>query len=191
MPASGRYRSLQPRIALGATYKTAWFMAHRIRLAMSTGELALPRWAVPAPAGVVETDETYFGKARGQGKGAHLSKKRKLVALVERDGAVRSYHVKQVAAKTLRPILEKQIAKFARRMTDSPPVYGKISGAFAKPRNGQSSREGIRSRRRDDQHRGGLLRNHKARHHSAHWKYAPFQNGCRDDGRTLQVNGED
>jgi transposase-like protein len=113
---------------LGVTYKTAWFLSHRIREAMKDGGAGM--LGGPGTSGIVEADETYFGKTRGQGKGAHLGKKQKVLALVERDGPVRAFHVPQVTAATLKPILEGQIAEGARLMTDTSPVYGKIGGSF-------------------------------------------------------------
>jgi transposase-like protein len=113
---------------LGVTYKTAWFMTHRIREAMkdtSTGQLG-----GAGTSGIVEADETHFGETEGHGKGAHLGKKQKVVALVERKGRVRAFHVPSVTSDTLKPILEDQIAKDARLMTDTAPVYKKIGKSF-------------------------------------------------------------
>lgn len=69
-----------------------------------------------------------MGKTQGQGKGAHFRKKQRVVALVERRGRV---HVSTVTTKTLKPILEGQIAKTARFMTDTSPVYTEIGKSFA------------------------------------------------------------
>jgi len=65
---------------LGVTYKTAWFLAHRIREAMKDGSTAL--LGGPGTSGIVEADETYLGKIKGQGKGPHFGKKQKIVALL-------------------------------------------------------------------------------------------------------------
>jgi transposase-like protein len=70
---------------LGVTYKTAWFLTHRIREAMKDG--STDQLGGPGSSGIVEADETYFGKNKGHGKGAHINKKEKIVALVERNGA--------------------------------------------------------------------------------------------------------
>jgi len=113
---------------LGVTYKTAWFMTHRIREAMKdTSDTQL---GGAGSSGIVEADETYFGKTKGQGKGGHLGKKQKVVALVERDGSVRAFHVPTVNGANLKPILDKHIAKSARLMTDQAPVYKKIGKSF-------------------------------------------------------------
>ena len=114
---------------LGVTYKTAWFMTHRIREAMR--DTSTDKLGGDGTSGIVEADETYFGKTKGHGKGAHISKKQKVVALVERKGRVRAYHVPTVNAETLKPILEAQIAKSARLMTDSAGLYTKIGESFA------------------------------------------------------------
>lgn len=113
---------------LGVTYKTAWFLTHRIREAMI--DTSSDKLGGPGSSGVVEADETYFGKNKGRGKGSHIGKKQKVVALVERKGRVRAFHVPTVTAETLKPILQGQIAETARLMTDSARVYDKIGTAF-------------------------------------------------------------
>lgn len=112
---------------LGVTYKTAWFMTHRIREAMAAGTFSGP---LGSTGGIVEADETYWGnneKVRRHGKG----QKMKVFSLVERDGDVRSFHVPNVTGKTLAPILKKQVAQQAHLMTDEAPVYGKPGKEFA------------------------------------------------------------
>lgn len=111
---------------LGITYKSAWFMAHRIREAMGEPN--------PGPLGgenkVVEADETYIGgKARNR-KGK-VPSKQAVVSLVERGGEVRSVHVPNVTAATLRPILVKLASRKSMLMTDESPVYPKIGREFA------------------------------------------------------------
>jgi transposase-like protein len=123
-----RYFSHQIHRTLGVTYKTAWFMTHRIREAMR--DTMQGQLGGPDTSGVVEADEVYLGKTRGRGKGAHLSKKQQVVALVERKGRVRAFHVPTVNIDTLKPILEGQIAKSARLMTDGAGMYEKIGEGF-------------------------------------------------------------
>lgn len=107
---------------LGITYKTAWFMTHRIREAMKdpvfTGKLG-------GGGGTVEADETFWGntKPRGQKKGRGYAHKEKIFSLVERGGSVRSFHVQSVNAKTLRPILREQIDASAHLITDEAAQY--------------------------------------------------------------------
>jgi len=90
---------------LGITYKSAWFMAHRVREAMNEVK--------PAPmggeGGVVQIDETYTGntskRAKSYKKG--LKDKRAVVALVDpANGRARAFHVEDVKAKTVRKILQ-------------------------------------------------------------------------------------
>jgi transposase-like protein len=112
---------------LGLTYKTAWFMCHRIREAMREGKF-------PGPLGgknkVVEADETYIGGKAANRKN-HIPPKEAVFALVERDGKVRSRHVPNVNAKTLRPILAEQVARASNVMTDDATVYPGIAKDFA------------------------------------------------------------
>ncbi len=113
---------------LGVTYKTAWFMSHRIREAMNI----TPTSQLGGDGGPVEVDETFWGNKGKQQPGARsYHHQMKIVSLVERDGEKRSFHVPNVSPKTLRPILNAQIAKKARLMTDEAGVYKKIGKDFA------------------------------------------------------------
>jgi len=112
--------------SLGITYKSAWFMAHRIREAMAP--------ARPSPIGgenkVVETDETYIG-GKARNRKSKIPEKRAVVSLVERGGEIRSYHVANVNAETLRPIMVKIASRQSYLMTDESAVYPKIGEEFA------------------------------------------------------------
>ncbi len=114
---------------LGVTYKTAWFMAHRIREAMTNA----PTGKLGSGGKTVEADETFWGnnKPRGQKKGRGFAHKMKVVALVEREGEVRSFQVPSVSAKTLAPILREQIAADANLMTDDMKCYTLVGREFA------------------------------------------------------------
>jgi transposase-like protein len=114
---------------LGVTLKTAWFMSHRVRHAMA--DLNEGQLGGDGTSGIVEADETYFGQVRGYGKGTHGSKKQKVVALVERKGRVRAFHVPSVTAETIKPILQENISKNARLHTDGASHYREITGDFA------------------------------------------------------------
>lgn len=131
---------------LGITYKAAWFMAHRIREAMRDGGLV-----PPAPMGgegkVVEADETYFGKmdspvtysrprARKNWKPTKSGKsgpagKRAILALVERSGSVRSFHVPTADKPSVSKIVKENIARETRLHTDESRLYGEASAHFA------------------------------------------------------------
>jgi transposase-like protein len=113
---------------LGLTYKSAWFMAHRIREAMGEPN--------PGPLGgenkVVEADETYVGgKAKNRAYGKKPPKKAAVVSLVEREGEVRSRHVANVNATTLRPILVTLASRKSTLMTDESNVYPAVGTEFA------------------------------------------------------------
>ena len=113
---------------LGVTYRTAWFLCHRIREAMDG---AAPTGPLGGPDGVVEADETYVGgKAKNRATRKPAPKKA-VVALVERDGRARSFHVANVNAKTLRPLLVTNIDRSSALMTDESPVYTGIGREFA------------------------------------------------------------
>jgi transposase-like protein len=108
---------------LGVTYKTAWFMSHRIREAFE-----LPDAEQLGKRGPVEVDETVYTRKwkPTTGKGPA----QRIFSLVERDGTTRSFHVANVKAATLKPIMVKQIAKNATLYTDSAGQYKKIKGEF-------------------------------------------------------------
>lgn len=121
--------AMQLHRMLGVTYKTAWFMAHRIREAMIDESAGL----LGGPGSVVEADETYWGseagskadakKAGARKSGAALKDSNKVVALVERGGKVRTFHVPSVTGANLKMVLQSQIHPATHVMTDSSPRY--------------------------------------------------------------------
>jgi transposase-like protein len=124
---------------LGVTYKTAWFMMHRLREAMSPVK--------PGPLGgegkTIEADETYFGKrARPSGKSTFVSGfgwvspsprygLKKVVTLVERGGSARSFHVDRATKATVRDILLKNADRASTLMTDEAPIYDAVGHHYA------------------------------------------------------------
>jgi transposase-like protein len=105
---------------LGVTYKSAWFMAHRLRYAMSQEPLASKL------SGIVEADETYIGGKRKGMRGrppAGDRKKTAVVALVERGGKVRAFTMPRVTAENVREAIVEHVAADARLMTDESNVY--------------------------------------------------------------------
>lgn len=109
---------------LGLTYKTAWFMAHRIRYAMTQPPL------VDKLRGVVEADETYVGgKAHGK-RGRGAGNKTPVFALVERNGRVRSFKVDRVTAKNLKAKIREHVDEDSTIMTDEFLAYKGLSKEF-------------------------------------------------------------
>ena len=115
------------------SYRSAWFMAHRIRWALTQEPVK------EIFDGIVEIDETYIGgKPRhsipqatkpGERRQDHYSPTRKaaVVAVLKRGGPVRSHHVERVTADNLRPIVNDMISKGAHVMTDSSTVLESAS----------------------------------------------------------------
>jgi transposase-like protein len=114
---------------LGVTYKTAWFMAHRIREAMRVGELATP---FGSGGGAVEVDETYIGRLKGSlPRKAGFGHKMKIISLVDRDtGRIRSYTFDQMITTYVEPICRANIAKEARLITDQALLYKRVGKEF-------------------------------------------------------------
>jgi transposase-like protein len=113
---------------LGVTLKTAWFMSHRIREAMRSGDLA----PFGQGGGSVEVDETYIGKDPDRPHaGGGYSHKMKVLALVDRStGRSRAMVVNNVTRKEVEPIVVANIAREAQLITDEAKIYTVIGRAF-------------------------------------------------------------
>jgi transposase-like protein len=113
---------------LGVSYKTAWFLAHRIREAMRPTDSG----PLGGEGSTVEADETYVGgSAKNRAYAKTLPRHEAVMSLVERGGKVRSHHVPNVSATTLKPILVEAISKDTHLRTDQSPVYTEIGKGFA------------------------------------------------------------
>lgn len=123
---------LQRQLEIGS-YRSAWFMCHRIRFALQ--DIFSPDLL----QGTVEADETYLGgKPRGKrhgkprGRGHHsMQNKTAVVSLVERGGRVRSHHTDVVTGHVVAELLKKNVSKDAHLNTDESVLYRKIGTAFA------------------------------------------------------------
>jgi transposase-like protein len=115
---------------LGCGLKTAWFLSHRIRETMKTH-----RGMFTEPMGgagkTVEVDETYVGRKAGTKAFLPVSEKQPVVALVERNGEVRSFHMPTVRANTLRSVMARNISLESHLMTDESKMYTFIGHNFA------------------------------------------------------------
>ncbi len=114
--------------ALGITYKSAWFLTHRIREAMRAGGLMSP---MGGNGGVVEVDETYIGRLQGQSKKRGVSHKNTVLTLVERGGSARSFHIDAASIADIAPILRKNISREGRLMTDEARHYIEVGREYA------------------------------------------------------------
>lgn len=121
--------ALQLSRNLDITYKSAWFMAHRIRYAMKQQPLAR------VLSGEVEVDETYVGgKPRPLNYGGYITppkkgrgtKKVPVVALVERNGEVRAYKSEKIDSKSLKKVMVENITSDSTIITDEFRNYKRI-----------------------------------------------------------------
>jgi len=101
---------------LGVTYKTAWFMTHRIRFAMTPNH-----WAEPKLTGTVEVDETFVG-GKGEKETKHL-RQTPVVALIERGGKARVKVVASVTQHNLGKALHECVDRSAVVNTDEHLAY--------------------------------------------------------------------
>ena len=120
---------------LAVTYKTAWFVAHRIREAMADHD--------PEPFGgkdkVVEVDETFHGPAddvfvngKGWQKKRGTVSKRKIISLVERGGRAKSVKVEDLTAKTIKKVLFNNVVLDSTLNTDEAQHYKELGQSFSK-----------------------------------------------------------
>jgi transposase-like protein len=122
---------------LGVTYKSAWFMAHRIRYAMTQEPLSSKL------TGVVEIDEVYIGGRfrtgsqsvkpgeRPKDRPSGRANKAPVVSVLQRGGRVQSMHMERVTAENLRPVIDQMVDESAHVMTDTASVL-KFTGEVRK-----------------------------------------------------------
>ena len=119
--------SKQLERTLGVTYKTAWFMSHRLREAMKPTGSGI----MGGNGGTVEADETYIMKKHNRRTSDEFKSESAVFSLVERNGAARSFHVPDVTAKTLKGKLFTHVSQDAKVMTDAAPLYKRLDTYFA------------------------------------------------------------
>jgi transposase-like protein len=119
---------------LEVQYKTAWFLAHRIREAMRSGDLS----PMGGPGQPVEADETFIGRLAGMPKrhpngrgGGNSAIKNTVLTLVERGGRARSFHIESHTVGQIVPIVRANIKREARFMTDQGIHYRAVGKEFA------------------------------------------------------------
>ena len=119
--------------ALGVTQKTAWFMLHRIRMALQEGSLR-------KLSGEVEVDETYVGgnqekmnkkQLRRTTRGRGSVGKAIVMGLLERDGRVIARSVPNPRRRTLTALVHQHVEPGSAVYTDALPSYNKLSSHFA------------------------------------------------------------
>jgi len=109
---------------LNITYKSAWFMAHRIRYAMTQPPV------IDKLQGIVEADETYIGGKHHGKRGRGSENKTPVFALVERDGRVRAFKTERVTSKNLKDKIRENVDKKAVIMTDEFLAYKDLGKEF-------------------------------------------------------------
>ncbi len=113
---------------LDVTVKTAWFMSHRLRAAMTAGE-ALP--PLGGEGVTVEIDETYIGVKHKKPEGARgYAHKNAIMTLVQRGGTSRSFHVDGTKASDLLPIIKANVLPGTSVMTDEAGQYAHLNKHF-------------------------------------------------------------
>jgi transposase-like protein len=123
--------------SLGISYKSSWFMMHRLREAMRQGGLT----PMGGEGKIVEADETYFGRPEVERKTKYkratpyLKKPRRnarpIVALVERGGRVRSFHVAVADRDNVATIVADNVSRESRLHTDESKLYTLVGNTFS------------------------------------------------------------
>ncbi|MDJ0642542.1 MAG: IS1595 family transposase [Erythrobacter sp.] len=111
---------------LGVTLKTAWFMSHRIREAMSGDD----GWPLGGLGKTVEADETFIGTEPGREVKKSFYHKMKVLALVERGGRSRAVVVDSLTVPEVQPIMLENISRFSKLRTDEASMYMSIGRFF-------------------------------------------------------------
>ena len=111
---------------LGVTYKTAWFMMHRIREAMKDDGSPLG-----GPGMTVESDEAFVGGFKKKRLSGKVAPKKKIVSLVERGGRARSFHITHIDHTNIRAAIVTNVHRSSHLRTDDARFYNRIGQEFA------------------------------------------------------------
>jgi hypothetical protein len=112
---------------LGVTYKTAWFMMHRIRESMKP----INPEPLGGPDRTVEVDETFVGGKKGNRASRKVAKRKTVLSLVERGGNVRSFSIAKIHGNTIRDAIVTSIHRSSHLMSDDARFYWAIGREFA------------------------------------------------------------
>jgi transposase-like protein len=116
---------------LGVTYKTAWFLCHRIREAMD--EANNPHEPLGGPGKVVESDEAIVGGFKRKRLSGKIAPKKKIVTLIDREeGRARSFHITHIDHTNVRAALVTNVHRSSILMTDDARFYNRIGEEFAR-----------------------------------------------------------
>ncbi|HKH99336.1 MAG TPA: IS1595 family transposase [Candidatus Sulfotelmatobacter sp.] len=122
----------QIKRTLGVSYKTAWYLCHRIRFAMTEVHKMLD--------GTIEVDETYIGgKAKGKGTGNYRDSKEVVIGIIQRSGDLKFVHVKEGTSKAIRAVMEEHVSEDVDVIvTDESVLY-----ASGLPKSQRSKRKAV------------------------------------------------
>jgi transposase-like protein len=112
---------------LDISYKSTWFMMHRLREAMRQGDLA----PMGGAGSIVEIDETFIGRKEGAVVKQGVGHKHVVLTLVERGGSARSFHVDSVKKEDVLPIVRANLDRESHVMTDEAQRYAQLGDEFA------------------------------------------------------------
>lgn len=113
---------------LGVTYKSAWFLCHRIREAMDQANDTGP---LGGPGQVIESDEAFVGGFKKKRLSGKVAPKKKIVTLVERGGRARSFHITHIDHTNIRAALVTNAHRSSHLRTDDARFYNNIGREFA------------------------------------------------------------
>ena len=115
---------------LGVTYKTAWFLAHRIREAMD--EANNPHEPLGGPGKHIESDEAFVGGFKHKRLSGKVAPKKKIVTLIDREaGRARSFHITHIDHTNVRAALVTNAHRSSHLRTDDARFYNRIGEEFA------------------------------------------------------------